>query len=733
MTCCKKKAIRRLLIVFIAAIFIALGSIVLMRDRNFAAAEEGAPTYAATVETGETVQNYSDFAEAWTAANGSADSVLSLSADVTTQDTLTVAAGAKFTLDLNDKKLAYDNSVDLASVITVNGELTLVDNAEVKTEKRIGDNPDNKITGGYITGGTGSSYGMIGGGVRVRGGGKLLMESGNISGNSASAGGWGGGVYIDGGGMFEMIGGEISYNSAVKDSSYGAAGGGGGVAAYGASGTDAVFTMKGGTIRNNTATSTSVGGGGILVSSAQVTIGGDALITKNSTDYRGGGVCLHGGCTFEINGGVISDNMSSGYGGGIYAEASDGKDIIFDLYGGEIKGNISNNMVGGICFLGKTLNIKGAPYVAENTAGGNARNIHLGAIDGTRPMKVTGPLTDGTKTARLHVYHGAGDIAESFSTHNPTLAPSEVFVCDVSSFCADLGTNSEAEFVSGHSFDPAKWGHNETECWQVCNRSGCPYISNRTAHTYAENFTVDEEATCTEKGSKSKRCSRCDFKNEVTELPALGHDYGEWTVVRAATLDNFGEEKRVCSHDEEHVETRQTPKRVPQLVELGSDEVAEVVVSQPGGLDPDVELVVTEIEQDSYGEYSAVADSVNGEINGVYDVTLKSDGVAIQPDGTLTIKLRIPESLDGKPFKLFHIHGGEAVEKEYTVDDKYAVVTTDRLSEFVFVGDKAEAEPTKNKSNTVWLIFIIILAIIVACEIAYIVFRRISAKKKEGK
>lgn len=45
-------------------------------------------------------------------------------------------------------------------------------------------------------------------------------------------------------------------------------------------------------------------------------------------------------------------------------------------------------------------------------------------------------------------------------------------------------------------------------------------------HDYDTNYTVDVEATCTTKGSKSRHCkdSACDAKIDVTEIVPLGHD-----------------------------------------------------------------------------------------------------------------------------------------------------------------------------------------------------------------
>ncbi len=75
---------------------------------------------------------------------------------------------------------------------------------------------------------------------------------------------------------------------------------------------------------------------------------------------------------------------------------------------------------------------------------------------------------------------------------------------------------------------------------EICNDCGMVLgtgIIPKLELVYSENWTIDKEPTCTESGSKSKHCMTEgyeDFKIEVTELPALGHDmvtedYGEIT------------------------------------------------------------------------------------------------------------------------------------------------------------------------------------------------------------
>ena len=64
-------------------------------------------------------------------------------------------------------------------------------------------------------------------------------------------------------------------------------------------------------------------------------------------------------------------------------------------------------------------------------------------------------------------------------------------------------------------------------------------------HTWGEPVVVD--ATCTEAGSETYKCTVCETGEKIVELPALGHDFGEWIQTKAPTEDEEGEERRDCS------------------------------------------------------------------------------------------------------------------------------------------------------------------------------------------
>ena len=75
--------------------------------------------------------------------------------------------------------------------------------------------------------------------------------------------------------------------------------------------------------------------------------------------------------------------------------------------------------------------------------------------------------------------------------------------------------------------------------------------------------------TCTEAGEKGKVCSRCGMK-ETKKIPALGHDWGDWTVTTPATCTNEGVETRTCNRDPSHVETRTIPTTGHNWVDNGN-------------------------------------------------------------------------------------------------------------------------------------------------------------------
>ncbi|MDY4655203.1 MAG: MmcQ/YjbR family DNA-binding protein [Eubacteriales bacterium] len=148
----------------------------------------------------------------------------------------------------------------------------------------------------------------------------------------------------------------------------------------------------------------------------------------------------------------------------------------------------------------------------------------------------------------------------------------------------------------------------------------------------------------------------------------------------------------------------------------------DAIIESDNGLDPNLELVVEEI---TTKESVNKVIKKNEVIEKAYEVTLKSDGVVVQPDGTLTVKLLLPETLRGKEFRIISSENGENLqETEYTIEGDYVVFSTDRIAEFSFVSERDDA------SSLLWLI--ILLSILLLLEILLAIYK-INKDRKDNR
>lgn len=116
----------------------------------------------------------------------------------------------------------------------------------------------------------------------------------------------------------------------------------------------------------------------------------------------------------------------------------------------------------------------------------------------------------------------------------------------------------------------------------------------------------------------------------------------------------------------------------------------------------------------------------NQKVASAYEIKLSNNGDAVQPDGKVTVKLRIPEQLKGQKFSVVHLHKGtEFSQVEYEIDGDYAVFTVDKLSDFAFVYE------TESLSWTIVILSIacVFLLVVFVAQIAIVAKRKNKGKK----
>jgi hypothetical protein len=64
---------------------------------------------------------------------------------------------------------------------------------------------------------------------------------------------------------------------------------------------------------------------------------------------------------------------------------------------------------------------------------------------------------------------------------------------------------------------------------RLCKNCGYSEVQEipATGHIWSTEYTIDKEATCTQEGSQSIHCTKCDEKTEVKSRPATGHIHTE--------------------------------------------------------------------------------------------------------------------------------------------------------------------------------------------------------------
>lgn len=89
-------------------------------------------------------------------------------------------------------------------------------------------------------------------------------------------------------------------------------------------------------------------------------------------------------------------------------------------------------------------------------------------------------------------------------------------------------------------------------------------------HDYQQ--VAEDSPACTSCGhTAGEVCTRCgDIECGCEEIAATGHNWGAWTVIKAATTTSTGVEQRVCKNDPSHVETRTIAKPPSNNISSGS-------------------------------------------------------------------------------------------------------------------------------------------------------------------
>ena len=150
--------------------------------------------------------------------------------------------------------------------------------------------------------------------------------------------------------------------------------------------------------------------------------------------------------------------------------------------------------------------------------------------------------------SRAGGFIGCAGNTEAYVNSNVTFVnchSASLVTCDRKDTCGGFAGKFVVGTTAGCSFDNQKnanlngIGTNDTEqqveaCITQKNLSNI-CVDVYGDHHYADELTVDQEATCSEEGSKSYHCIRCDAKGASVVIPKKEHSYSiEWSTDEAS-------------------------------------------------------------------------------------------------------------------------------------------------------------------------------------------------------
>ena len=340
-----------------------------------------------------------------------------------------------------------------------------------------------------------------------------------------------------------------------------------------------------------------------------------------------------------------------------------------------------------------------------------------------------------------------GMLEESKIAHTPGQAATET----TPQTCTECGYVIEEALGHEHTA-AAEWQYDENKHWHGC--AGCEDETvkfEEAEHTYGE-WTVTEEATETEPGSRQRSCTECGYI-QMEEIPVLehthqygedwksdgtghwhvcacgemdeviAHTYGEWTVTKEPTsTETRGRERTcsVCGYTQEEVlpviavSTAIEVDTQENQVQADVSSINIQTVAENLGVDltaADTKLVVEQSQQVAAEDeqlLKAQISEVGYDFLNIYDVSMwllaagKNPLEVLDNFGSLKLSFYAGTEYAGKLATVYQLHGTDEVipYKNLTIDANGMVtITVTKLSAFAVALQQTEDTEPKTGEN----------------------------------
>ncbi len=99
-----------------------------------------------------------------------------------------------------------------------------------------------------------------------------------------------------------------------------------------------------------------------------------------------------------------------------------------------------------------------------------------------------------------------------------------------------------------------------------------PQVTPQHTHTASNTWEVTKAATCTQPGTRVKKCTGCGAVQATETIAATGHVKGSWKTTKAATIFKTGTQTLYCSKCKAAIQTR-TLAKLKSVVKLNASSV----------------------------------------------------------------------------------------------------------------------------------------------------------------
>ena len=253
----------------------------------------------------------------------------------------------------------------------------------------------------------------------------------------------------------------------------------------------------------------------------------------------------------------------------------------------------------------------------------------------------------------------------------------------------------------------------------ACSRCTYHYEDTEVA-ALGHNEVIDPAVppTCTEAGlTQGKHCSRCSVVLVAqTEVPATGHEWGEWTVTTPAQIGVEGVETRVCAHDPNHKETRAIAALPYEYKEEGGVKTYEATVT--ANVAKDVKALFEQAKAGN-GKVEVSVGTMKitfneGAVNAIGGKTVSLTANVLTENldiagAQLVVELTLAGSTfesgkatisvpfttvipEGKIAKVYYVNGNEKVDMSATFADGKVTFDTNHFSKFAVVFEDKPAD-----------------------------------------